>query len=121
METNQGWARVCLAALTLLAIVVPAWGQNAQPEAEYRKLIRVDQAIHPLGTHPFGENIGLYNGHLSFTVTDVSARGNGPVLQFTRAFELKGASASATSAEKLIGYWTIDLPRIRTLTPQLRG
>lgn len=44
----------------------------ASPEDEYRKLIRVNQDIQPLGEHPFGENVSLYDGSLSFTQTDIS-------------------------------------------------
>jgi len=116
---NQGWMRACILGLCLALVSVSVWGQSvAQPEAEYRKLIRVDQAIHPLGAHPFGEHIGLYNGHLSFEVTDVSARGNGPTLNFTRSFKLKGPQATAASVEQVMGYWAIELPRIQTLVTQ---
>ncbi|MGN2245080.1 hypothetical protein ACFWZ3_00170 [Frateuria sp. GZRR35] len=52
-----------------------------KPEEEYRKLIRVNEEIQPLGEHPFGESINLYDGALSFEEVDVSASGSGPLLQ----------------------------------------
>ena len=114
---NQGWVRASFLGFLLIAVTLPAWGQTtAQPEAEYKKLIRVDQAIHPLGAHPFGENINLYNGDLSFLVTDVSAKGKGPVLRLTRKFHLKGVyDTTQDIAEEVMGDWAIDLPRMQTL------
>jgi hypothetical protein len=58
-------ARLCL----LLFSVTTSWGLHAQaanvtPEDEYKKLIRVNEDIHPLGENPFGENVSLYNGSL---------------------------------------------------------
>jgi hypothetical protein len=84
------WQGICLWAVLLgsLASLVHA----ANPEDEYRKLIRVNQDIQPLGEHPFGENISLYDGSLSFTQTDISLPGNGPTLQLARHFEVFGDS-----------------------------
>ena len=71
-------------------LVVVSLTANAQtsvtPESEYKKLINVDQNIQPLGANPFGENISLYDGTLSFEQTDVIIPGTGPALQLGRLF-----------------------------------
>ncbi|WP_233840717.1 hypothetical protein [Dyella sp. 2HG41-7] len=71
-----------MAALLVLSGLCRA--QSATPDQEYQKLIQVDRNIEPLGEHPFGENINLYDGTLSFNVTDVSLRGNGPTITVKR-------------------------------------
>ncbi|HET6631414.1 MAG TPA: hypothetical protein VFG73_01740, partial [Rhodanobacteraceae bacterium] len=55
-----------------LALLVPlaAWATSTHtPEQEYADLTKVDQALSPLGDHPFGARIGLYDGSLSFLQT----------------------------------------------------
>jgi hypothetical protein len=93
-----------------------AHGQNAKPEEEYKKLSRVSEDIQPLGEHPFGENISLYDGALSFEQVDVSASGTGPLLQLVRQFDLEGQAASFERSDYAFGDWDLDLPRIETLT-----
>lgn len=86
------------------------------PEDEYKKLIRVSEDIQPLGEHPFGESISLYDGSLSFQQTDVSASGTGPLMQLTRQFQIEGSAAIWTRGDYAFGDWTLALPRIETLT-----
>lgn len=88
---------------------------TATPEDEYKKLIRVSEDIQPLGEHPFGENIGLYNGALSFEQTDVSLAGNGPLLQLTRRFGLGGVEESNDRAEYAFADWDLEIPHLETL------
>ncbi|WP_430389976.1 hypothetical protein [Dyella sp. 20L07] len=63
---------------------VSAWAQTTYPESEYRKLIRVDEEINPLGENPFGESVSLYDGSFSFTQTDINVPGIGPSIEITR-------------------------------------
>ncbi len=88
---------------------------TATPEDEYKKLIRVSEDIQPLGEHPFGENIGLYNGALSFEQTDVSLAGNGPLLQLTRRFGLGGLEESMDRQEYAFADWDLEIPHLETL------
>ncbi len=57
------------------------------PEDEYKQLIKIDQDVQPLGPHPIGEHISLYDGTLSFEQTDVSLRGDGPTIQLSRSLQ----------------------------------
>lgn len=108
---------VVAATLFLLAGSVHAQSATVSPENEYRKAIKVSEDIQPLGENPFGEQISLYNGALSFEQTDISLQGTGPVLQLSRDFKLRGQSEFYTVIpEQAFGDWEINLPRIETLT-----
>ena len=85
------------------------------PEDEYKKLIRVNEDIQPLGENPFGENISLYNGSLSFDQTDISLAGTGPLLQLTRSLHIKESKESEL-IDGAFADWDIELPRITTMT-----
>lgn len=112
---SQGrWLRL-LASVCFVGFVGLAYGQ-ANPEDEYRKLIHVNEDIQPLGEHPFGENISLFDGGLSFDQTDISLQGNGPILQLTRHFEVYGDLPINGNAEPVFADWELDVPRLETLT-----
>ncbi|WP_140656455.1 RHS repeat protein, partial [Rhodanobacter glycinis] len=81
-----------------------------------KKLIRVNEDIQPLGENPFGENISLYSGALSFEQTDVSLAGNGPTLSISRTFTLNTQPELFQKLqETAFGDWDINLPRITTV------
>lgn len=112
---SQGrWLRL-FASICFVGCVGAAHGW-ANPEDEYKKLIRVNEDIQPLGEHPFGENISLYDGSLSFTQTDISLPGNGPTLQLIRHFEVYGNSPLYGVAEPVFGNWELEVPHLETLT-----
>lgn len=88
-DISRPWRAARLAcALVAVFIVGHAQGQSAAvtPESEYQKRIKVSEDIQPVGDHPFGENIGLYNGALSFEENDVTLSGQGPDIVISRAF-----------------------------------
>lgn len=89
--------------------------QSISPELEYKKLLKVNEEIQPLGENPFGENIGLYNGNLSFSQTDISLPGNGPLLQLTRSFRITGKQDTDGYTNWSFADWELDLPRIITV------
>jgi len=108
-------ALICLAAVVLPCITR---AQSVAPEDEYKKLIRVSEDIQPLGEHPFGENISLYDGSLSFTQTDVSLRGNGPVLELVRQFRVEDDTSERVDRLSYpFGDWDIALPHLETVVP----
>ena len=108
-------ARLSVFCFTFVALSA-LHAQTVTPEDEYKKLIRVSEDIQPLGEHPFGESISLYDGSLSFQQTDVSASGTGPLLQLTRQFQIEGSAARLARGEYAFGDWTLALPHIETLT-----
>lgn len=108
---------IWLGALVLMALVSPGYTQSVvTPEDEYRKLIRVNEDIQPLGENPFGEAISLYSGSLSFEQTDISASGTGPLLQVTRTLRLPGRDEMLDTTRFGFADWEWNLPRITTMT-----
>jgi YD repeat-containing protein len=116
-NTMRGcWQGNCLWALALWALSVGCHAQSATPDQEYQKLIQVDQGIQPLGEHPFGENINPYDGSLSFNVTDVSLRGNGPTITIGRTWQsYEWVPQGSAGPQFPFGSWDLDIPRIETL------
>jgi len=90
--------------------------QSVVPEDEYKKLTRVSEDIQPLGEHPFGEDISIYDGALSFTQTDISLRGDGPVLELMRQFKVEGAGEAIDRSNYAFADWDIVLPHMETLS-----
>ena len=110
------WQGIYLSAVVVLSVASVCHAQTATPESEYKKLIRVSEDIQPLGEHPFGENISLYDGSLSFEQTDVSASGNGPLLQLSRKFQIEPDLWNSDRADYAFGDWAITVPHLETLT-----
>ena len=107
---------ICLWAVVLISFASLCHAQSTvTPEDEYKKLIRVSEDIQPLGENPFGEQVSLYNGSLSFEQTDVSLAGNGPLLQLTRSYHLRETKESE-SIDGAFSDWDIEIPRITTMT-----
>jgi YD repeat-containing protein len=110
------WQGNCLWAAVLISFASLCHAQSTvTPEDEYKKLIRVSEDIQPLGENPFGEQVSLYNGSLSFEQTDVSLPGNGPLLQLSRSYHLREAKESE-SIDGAFSDWDIEIPRITTMT-----
>ena len=110
------WQGNCLWAVAILALSGTCHAQSVTPDVEYKKLIQVDTAIHPLGAHPFGEQVNLSTGELSFEETDVSLPGNGPLLQLSRSLSTTEALSVALNSQRPFGDWDLDIPRIETAT-----
>jgi len=108
------WQGICLWAVALMSFASFCHA-TVTPEDEYKKLIRVNEDIAPLGDTPFGESVSLYNGSLSFEQTDISLPGNGPLLQLSRSYHLREAKESE-SVDGAFSDWEIEIPRITTMT-----
>lgn len=105
-------------ALAASVYSVGAVGQasNTTPEEEYRKLIRINEDIQPLGETPFGENVSLYDGRLSFSNTDISVSGTGPLIQINRSFQIESYGDRDRLKDNAFGDWEMEIPRISTIT-----
>jgi len=112
---NKLCHRLWLGTLLFATSVLTAQAQSVTPEQEYQKLIQVDQNVQPLGEHPFGENINLYDGSLSFNLSDVTLRGNGPTIVIGRTLSFWAWDDPALNALRPFGDWDLDIPRIETL------
>jgi RHS repeat-associated protein len=107
--------RMAARAVVLGALVVAgaAHAQEVTSQDEYNKRLKLYQTISPGGETPFGEQINLYTGELSFRQTDISFPGIGPEISITRS---TGTSMESRGYVPLaFGNWDISLPRIETL------
>jgi hypothetical protein len=105
----------------LLLLAAAQCQAQVSPTDEYRKLVESAQNVTPLGAHPFGENLDLYTGALSFEVTDISVPGTGPTLTLGRVLHTAEDSVDAVDAItgaggfwRPFGDWDLDIPRIET-------
>lgn len=107
-----GWACV-----VVMLHVAPVMGQaaNTTPEEEYRKSIKVNEDIQPLGETPFGENVSLYDGSLSFSYTDVLLKGTGPDIRIERTFKIENYADLERLKDNAFGDWDLNMPRISTI------
>ena len=114
--------RLCSRATTLRALCIVALGWSpavlaeVSPSTEYRDHIKVAQTVQPLGDKPFGEEINLYKGGLSFKHTDISYPGIGPTITLTRTYTLGGGSIEFYTP-KAFRDWKLEVPRIETILP----
>jgi len=117
-ELRRAWLWIALELVLAGSLfLVPTVGHTQiAPTDEYPKLIAAGQSIQPMGTHPFGESVNLYNGSLSFEVTDVSAPGIGPVLQLSRSLDDADPTNGGFNRERPFGEWHLDIPRMETMT-----
>jgi hypothetical protein len=116
--TVHGFRACASAVLLACALAAPTVGAqtSATPEQEYKKLIKVNEEIQPLGATPFGERINLYDGSLSFSQTDVTVTGTGPTITVGREFAMHGVEDRPDLQYRAYGDWDIELPQIFTVT-----
>ncbi|PTR33623.1 YD repeat-containing protein [Luteibacter sp. OK325] len=120
IDLRWGRARLALALLVVLG-VTPSHAQSAAvtPETEFQKRIKVSEDINPVGEHPFGENISLYNGGLSFEENDIKLSGQGPDIDLTRSFhpaDTPPDSVYYDFIDNAFVDWSLETPRIETLS-----
>lgn len=84
---------------------------------EYVKRIKFARTIQPANPAPFGENINLSTGEVTFTHTDLELKGNGPDITITREFGRVSESSPGTFGG--FGTWRFAIPHIVTLTPAI--
>ncbi|HEY9132887.1 MAG TPA: hypothetical protein VIM98_14135 [Dyella sp.] len=112
-------AVIVFACCAFWAAQVLAQSASVSPEDEYKKKIKVTEDIQPLGENPFGENISLYNGSLSFTQTDVKLSGQGPDLLLSRTYKIPDLPFNQYYQDVLNSQlvdWTLNIPHIETLS-----
>ena len=111
-------ALVFLFGITVAAQCL-AQSSPVTPESEFQKKIKVSQDVEPLGEHPFGESISLYNGGLSFDQVDVTASGTGPTIEVSRSFHTPDQPPGGVYYDFIDNAfvdWALDTPRIETLS-----
>jgi hypothetical protein len=84
-----------------------SWGE------EYAKRLKSAQTVAPLTDSIFGDEISLFTGGVTFSATDVALPGNNALqVAFSRRLDF-----SDQTANKSMGRWEIDLPRLSGIYP----
>ncbi|TCV92075.1 YD repeat-containing protein [Luteibacter rhizovicinus] len=100
-------------------------GQTVSIESEYKKLLRVNEDIQPLGPNAFGESISTYDGTVSFTQIDVEAKGTGLPIIVERTIRGRpegGPNAYVFElAHNAFSDWDMSVPQIETLSAEAKG
>lgn len=104
--------------LAVLAAVSCTLFGNARSEElaatmTYGENLKITQTIQPQGGAPFGEDINLYTGEVSFRNGDVVLEGTGPAISLIRE---SSSISNGLYPPIPFGDWTLSIPRIETLT-----
>ncbi|KGQ19957.1 Bacteriocin ORF-A [Lysobacter dokdonensis DS-58] len=113
---------LCFLILSGLLALSAGAARSAEIDAddEYARRIKVYRTIQPAGDTPFGEQINLYTGALSFRQVDVVLEGTGPSISLTRNTATLLADTKIDKPHAF-GDWTLSIPRIETLVDKSGG
>ncbi|MCB1560395.1 MAG: hypothetical protein KDI75_04800, partial [Xanthomonadales bacterium] len=89
MRVKDGLTRLCQSvALGSILVAATDMAHAQLREAnEYVDRIKTTRTVQPLGENPFGEQINMVTGGLSFTQTDIVIPGIGPDILIERRFQ----------------------------------
>jgi RHS repeat-associated protein len=107
MKSTGGYFRAIVAAQLLAVCVLSNLPREAAAQAEYAEKIKLYETVQPKGDTPFGENINMFTGELSFLHTDIEMVGKGPPIVLARGYEY--------SSIETLGGWSLTIPRIEVL------
>ncbi len=100
------------AAVTVFSIFIGQAFAQTSYDAEYMKRLKLYQTVQPLGPTPFGEDVNLYTGELSFTQVDIELPGIGPTIVLSRTV---GTQYQYWAPIGTMGDWQLNIPRIETM------
>lgn len=113
----NGYRRALCAGLMATLLLLPFGqvlaqvGEIPSPQSQAEKSINASKVVSPLKSNLFGEDISLYDGSTTFSVTDVDIPGNNALpVRVGRRLKIEDRHFEAY----LPGFsdWDIDLPRI---------
>lgn len=100
----------------------PLAAQTLVPDEDYLRRLKASETIQPVGDNPFGEQVNLYTGDLTFRQMDVLLEGNGPPIRLVRDLASRQSSdVRLRLRPNAMGDWTLSIPRIETLINYPRG
>lgn len=99
------------------AVASPALAQSDEgtPEEQFHRRMHVNEDIQPLGENPFGEQVSLQNGELSFEQTDITLHGTGPDIVIARSFAPGWRTIESTPDDAAFADWQLNLPRLTSM------
>ncbi len=112
------WQGSCLWVAVLLVAAGLCHAQSVTPDLEYQKLIQVESNLSiPWVSIRSAKIINPYDGSLSFSVTDVSLRGNGPTITIGRTLQSYEWPSQFKPPRPIFPFddWDLDIPRIESL------
>jgi YD repeat-containing protein len=109
-----------LAAMTMIVCVasigiVHANSDEATPEEQFHRRIKMSDDIVPLGESAFGESVDLYTGELSFRQVDITLKGTGPDIVIARTFSPGWRTSLDFPEDGAFADWQLDVPRLSSL------
>lgn len=111
-------------ATSVLAWLIsgPLFAQTLVPDEDYLRRLKASETVQPVGNSPFGEQINLYTGDLTFSQADIVLEGNGPTIRLVRDLASRQSSdVRLRLRPNAMGDWTLSIPRIETLINYPRG
>ncbi|MCI4567571.1 RHS repeat-associated core domain-containing protein [Lysobacter sp. CFH 32150] len=110
------WKSGPLLALSLVAAAsIDVQAAEVSPDTEYARRIKVYETVQPHGETPFGEQVNLYTGDLTFKQTDIVLEGTGPTISLVREVA-SSQTREAIQRPMVMGNWMLSIPRIETMT-----
>lgn len=105
-----------LTVVMLATASMTAVAQNTKRELweEYDKLLKGRESVTALGNEAFGDQVGMSNGALSFTVTDISLPGNSSLpVALTRSYAVRNNQGYIGAwRDMAFADWDLEVPRL---------
>lgn len=119
-HTARHLSRVCLTvccagfiAALCFSSVADANAQALDWGEEYAQRIKAAQTAAPLTDELFGDSVNLFNGTVTFRITDISLPGNTSLpVALTRVFSTQDVSSARPAGE-----WELDVPHLVAVHP----
>ncbi|KJV33803.1 hypothetical protein [Luteibacter yeojuensis] len=113
--TRRGIAAVVMIVCVTFIGLVHANSDEATPEEQFHRRIKMSDDIIPLGQNAFGESVDLYTGELSFRQVDVTLKGSGPDIVVARTFSPGWRTSLDFPEDGAFADWQLDVPRLSSL------
>lgn len=100
----------------------PLAAQTLVPDEDYLRRLKASETVQPVGDTPFGEQVNLYTGDLTFSQSDIVLEGTGPAIRLVRDLATRQTSdLHLRRTPNAMGDWTLSIPRLETLINSPRG
>ncbi len=112
---HRAAAAMLLTVCAALSWTAHANSDEATPEEQFHRRIKMSDDIKPLGATAFGESVDLYTGELSFRQVDITLKGTGPDIVVARTFSPGWRTTLDFPDDGGFADWQLDVPRLTSL------
>jgi hypothetical protein len=103
-------------------MVAPAALAQVTIPQEYGKTIKTAEVVGSLGTDLFGDQTNFYTGSTTFSVTDVSLKGNSALpVAIGRSLEVGSHDETVQLGDGMFGDWDLEIPHLSGTFAQHTG